>query len=435
MSSDNEAMEAEERFQRLYRSLAKGRIAEGRGEAPLSLERPDREQALLDPTEAQERFGCFIDIFDEPADRKGDAFRIAIKDVFAFDGHRPSAGVPSHRFDFGLTDSPVIRVLRQAGAQIAGTTHLCPWCYLPHEENPYLPMPTHPLGEDLLIGGSSSGSAVAVAAGIVDAALGTDTGGSVRIPAALCGLYGLKPSRDRISTAGVMPLSQTNDTVGILARSPDLVAQVFDVLRGDRVEDMGFDPAASFAVPDGAFDSVAPEVVQAGTALSNRLTDLGLSRTATDALPLDELNGCASVVTGFEAARLHRESLARFPEDYKGASGERLAVALEFTAADYAQALAQRADLFEAVMERCFAGADYLVMPVSRHYALTRTAFYAGWTGGGLDLLSLNRWVNLLGLPSISIPVDVAVLPVGIQIVGRPHSDETLIELARKLAD
>lgn len=402
--------------------------------SPSSLDTVEVGSGAVDLSFIQSRYGCFVDIFDKAhGDVQGP--RIAVKDVFAFRGHRPSAGVPQHAHDFVLPDSPAIERLLRAGAAIVGTTHLPPWCYLAVEDNPYLAPPRHPSGDEFLIGGSSGGAAVAVASGAVAAALGTDTGGSVRIPAALCGVYGFKPSRGRIEVEGVMPLSPTNDTVGILAADAPLLRTLFDVLKSDVTKATGDRSSASFAIPAGAFDRVDEEIARAGRLLRERLASLGLAEHETAGLPLVELNQCASVVTGFEAAAIHRGSLSLHPGDYQGAVGERLAAAIAIDADTYSDAMAERTRLLEYVMELCFGECDWLLLPVVNRYAPTREAVAAEGSAAGIELLSLNRWVNLIGLPALAIPVDVgAGLPASVQLVGRPYADEKLLDLAVSLS-
>lgn len=385
----------------------------------------------------QSQFGCFVKIFDTPYGNNGNGVPIAVKDVFGFGAHRPTAGVPGRSDYIHVSESPAIDRLIQAGASIIGTTKLPPWCYLPVEYNPSVSPPNNPLGDGLLVGGSSSGSAVAVASGLVPAALGTDTGGSVRIPAALTGLYGFKPSLGRISVEGVVPLGETQDTVGIISRTVDWLSRFFTVLKEDRV-DLGNRPLR-IGCPANAFDNSNIEMVQAADIISGILLKLGATITRCSPLPFGDLNQNAGLITGFEAARLHQQGLMASPEDYVGSVRERLLVGLSIDEKIYRQQMGRRAGLLDFVLRQVFADKDILLLPSVNCYAPTRAlcpeddpAAVARMT---LDLLSTNRWVNLLGLPSMTLPVSLPgkFIPASVQFVGKPYRDEELIELAAKV--
>lgn len=419
---------AEYDFQQRYEAyLQAHRVVEKRAPGWQFADTPCRLTQELHALQA--RYRCFIDIFEAP-ERSSHHLSIAVKDVFFFPGHKPSAGVPRHAFRLEMEDSSALRRLNQAGARVAATTHLSPWCYLPVEDNPHLPSPVNPKGGNLLIGGSSSGSAVAVACAGVTAALGTDTGGSVRIPAALCGVFGFKPSRGRISKDGVMPLSRTNDTIGIIAADVAIVQNMFSVMKQDENVLASLSPGTrSLGIPSGIFDAADREIKNAGLSVLKKLRHLGVHVAATEPLPLGDLNLCASAITGWEAYRLHSENLRLSPDDYTDAVKERLQAAQRVGREDYILAMKTRAKLLTEIMERCFGQHGFVMLPVVNRYAAARDMRPAELN---LDLLSLNRWVNLLGLPAIAVPVSVAdTPPASVQIVGRPGEDEALLDLAR----
>jgi aspartyl-tRNA(Asn)/glutamyl-tRNA(Gln) amidotransferase subunit A len=387
----------------------------------------------------QDRFGCFIEIFDAPHGEGDAVLPIAIKDVFGFGAHRPSGGVPTRSDHIKVPKSSAIERLVMAGASIVGTTKLSPWCYLPLEQNSSMEPPTNPLGSDLLVGGSSSGSAVAVAAGAVLAALGTDTGGSVRIPAALCGLYGFKPTVGRVPIDGVVPLGKTQDTVGILAKDPRYLRLLFDAMKSDHVEpDRGDSGKYNFCIPANGFDFCDGEISQAGNLMREVLVAGGADIVSCPPLPLDAMNKYAAIITGFEAARLHLLGLRDHPEDYVQSVRDRLLVGLAIDDQNYQHALDWRGACLNYVLEQIFSGSDFLILPTVNRYAQTREQSREGDGSStaalSVELLSMNRWVNMLGLPAITVPVPLPdKIPAAIQIVGRHYSDEALIKIAARL--
>lgn len=387
---------------------------------------------------SQDRYGCFIEIFDAP---HGDgAFPIAVKDVFGFGGHRPTGGVPARSDHIKVPESSAIARLVEAGAAIVGTTKLSPWCYLPLEQNPSIEPPTNPLGSDLLVGGSSSGSAVAVAAGAVPAALGTDTGGSVRIPAALCGLYGFKPTVGRVPIDGVIPLGKTQDTLGILAKDSRYLRPLFDAMKSDHVSvGCGDNEKYSFCISVNSFDFCDSEIARAGNLLQEVLVAYGADVVSSPPLPLNSMNKYAAIITGYEAVRLHFIGLRDFPEDYVQSVRDRLLVGLAIDDQNYQQALDWRAACLSYVLGKIFGGSDFLILPTVNRYAQTREQSGVNDENAtaalSVELLSMNRWVNMLGLPAVTVPVPLSnKIPAAIQIVGRHYTDEALINIATSLA-
>ncbi|KAI7257790.1 hypothetical protein KC345_g10699, partial [Hortaea werneckii] len=163
-----------------------------------------------------------------------DGLSFTVKDVFAVAGHRSSAGNPDwlRSHEPPAAHAPAVLKLLQAGAALHGAAHTDELMYSLGGENYHYGTPVNPRGEDRIPGGSSSGSAVAVASGSVDFALGTDTGGSVRVPSAYCGVYGFRPTHGAVDMEGVIPLAPGFDTVGWMAGSAELLLKVGEVLLG-----------------------------------------------------------------------------------------------------------------------------------------------------------------------------------------------------------
>ena len=181
-----------------------------------------------------EQSGAFVERFTLPPTARGplDGLRFAVKDLIDVAGHRTGCGNPTWLATHppAMVHAVCVEQLLAAGAQCEGKTITDELAFSLLGENHHYGTPLNPAAPDRVPGGSSSGSASAVACGLVDFALGTDTGGSVRVPASNCGIWGWRPSHGFVSVAGVMPLAPTLDTVGILARSMDVLHRAAAVL-------------------------------------------------------------------------------------------------------------------------------------------------------------------------------------------------------------
>ncbi|UWQ35621.1 amidase (plasmid) [Leisingera sp. M527] len=386
---------------------------------------------------AQKKTGCFLSLFSPPD--TPEAMQIAVKDIFRFDGHHPTAGLSRPPEDLDLPPSPLIARLRDAGAHIAATTKLSAWCYLPLELNELVDPPRSPICKGLLVGGSSSGSAAAVASGAVQVALGSDTGGSIRIPAALCGVYGFKPSRGAIPVQGAVPLGDTQDTIGLLAKSPADIQSVFEVLTTQLEENTASPAKPVVGIPNRLFTRTSPQIQNGLNYLTQILQHLGLECQSAAELDLDRMNATAGLITGYEAGNFHGPRIAQYPRQYPASIQRRLMIGLAVSNSIYSTAQGNRAACLGQVRQSIFTHCKWVLAPVISRHRLT----ISEWGKDGdlqaigklsLDLLSLNRWVNLLGLPSISIPIpsDEAI-PTAVQLVGAPGSDHALLQLACEL--
>ncbi len=395
------------------------------------------ETPIVPPTKAQEATGCFATI--SPNVSSASTMKIALKDIFKFDDHQPTAGLPTPPLDLNLPCSPLKARLESAGAEIVGTTKLSAWCYLPYEFNELVDPPRNPLGKGLLVGGSSSGSAVAVASGAVHVAVGSDTGGSIRIPAALCGVYGYKPSRGTIPEHGAVPLSVTQDTIGLLAKSPVDLAATFEVLSTHNEQVSSLNTKQRVGVPKNIFSFTSSQCQSALIRLTNALERLDIVSEEVAPLNLDQLNSTAGLITGYEAGAYHGPRMALHPVQYPASVRHRLITGLAVPEIAYSLAQANRLASLEEVRSSTLSRCSFILSPVLRRHGPK----ISEWGDSGdlraigklsLELLYLNRWVNLLGLPSISIPIPVNdTLPSAIQIVGAPGSDRALLELAMKI--
>ncbi len=372
---------------------------------------------------------------------------IGVKDLCETAGVRTTAGSSFLSRWVPDRDATVVRKLRDAGAVIIGKLNLHEFAFGATGINPHTGTARNPWDLDRLTGGSSSGSGAAVAAGTCFAALGSDTGGSIRMPASLCGIVGIKPTHGRVSLRGVVPLAPSLDTVGPMARDVRDAALVLQAIAGHDPDDpWSVDvPVADYTahldagvagirvgVPSAyAFDDCEAEVAAAVERAVVLLGSLGVRRVEVDGGALGVWWIAAMNVVLGEAAEVHRQryeaNAADFGEDVRGI----LTAALELPASQYVAAARLRDALRRGeAEERLFAAADVVMMPATRVVA-PRVADIA--PGDPLGSLTHNTApFNLAGLPALSIPCGVtsAGLPIGLQMVGRHWDEGTLVRVA-----
>jgi Asp-tRNA(Asn)/Glu-tRNA(Gln) amidotransferase A subunit family amidase len=343
-------------------------------------------------------------------------------------GSRHFAGhVPAH-------DAEVVRRLRAAGAVIVGKTTTHEFAYGPTGDRAANGPCANPHDSSRMAGGSSAGSAAAVAAGLVPLAVGTDTGGSVRIPAALCGVVGIRPSPDRVPTNGVFPLSWSLDSVGVMAADVAGTATGWQVCSGATAAAPAVRPdALRIGLPLG-FDRVDDVVRHGFDGLVDRLAAHGARLAPVEVPDVEELRWLYRTIQSVEAVAVHHDRMTNAPQLFDPEVLQRLRIAAQVPARDYAVALRRFTEV-RAAAGRLLDGLDLLLLPtvpiVAPPLGARDTDIGGGWTSPRDALLAHNTPFSVLGLPSVSIPVAApGVLPVGVQLVGRPHADEALLSAA-----
>lgn len=364
---------------------------------------------------------------------------ISLKDLIDVAGVVTTAG--SHVLDDRVADAtaPLVTRLLHAGAIVIGRTNLHEFALgTTSDDSAYGPV-RNPLDSTRVAGGSSGGSAAAVATGMGIGSIGTDTGGSIRIPAAACGVVGLKPGIGEVSTEGVVPLSTTLDHVGPLARSVQDAAWLFDALTGALPTDVlprGLHTVRLKRLVGYFENPLAPEVrLHLGQALA-RLQSVGVAISSGEvARAADAARAYADIVLA-EAAHWHRTYLDTRPDRYTPRVRERLLNGRDVLAVRYLESLDARSLLREAVDEAlrdCDAlvlstlpilappvGADTIVVDPEHPAPIpVRSA-----------MLKHTQLFNLTGHPAISLPVATSGLPVGLQLVGHRGRTRKLLELA-----
>lgn len=377
---------------------------------------------------------------------------LAHKDLFYRAGRLAACGSKIRRGFTPDVTATALRKLDAAGAVDCGTLHMAEFALSPTGYNEHDGHGLNPWNPAHVCGGSSSGSGIAVAALCVPAALGSDTGGSIRHPAAMCGVTGLKPTHGAVSAFGAMPLSATLDCVGPLARHARDVARLHDVIAG-------LDPAdpTTFGAPQGRCeaaltgdirgltiarvggyyaDEVAPEV---GAALDEALrvmVDLGAATRITMPPDMARLNALMHLVMSVEAATLHRRWLEERPEDYADQVRARIEPGLYYPATRYVEALAMRGPLTREWIEFAMGDADCAIvptLPIAVPTIAETTEGSPADVAGKIGLVTRHtRALNYLGLPVVAAPCGFSAngLPMSFMLVGRPWSEPLLLRIA-----
>ena len=370
---------------------------------------------------------------------------VAVKDLVDTGGLTTTMGSRHFAGHVPVRDAEVVTRLRAAGAVIVGKTTTHEFAYGPTGDRAANGPCANPHDPGRMAGGSSAGSAAAVAAGLVPLAVGTDTGGSVRIPAALCGVCGIRPSPGRIPAEGVFPLSWSLDAVGVLAADVAGTAAGWAVLSRAPVPLGGLLPGASpldglppvealrVGVPDG-FDRLADEVHSGLSTLVGRLAARGVRPVPVAVPDPDELRHLYRTIQSVEAVAVHHKRMAAAPELFDPEVLQRLRSAAEVPARVYALALRRMAEV-RAAAAHLLDGLDVLLLPtvpvVAPPLGARDTDLGGGWTSPRDALLAHTVPFSVLGLPSLSLPVPApGDLPVGVQLVGSPGGDEALLAAA-----
>jgi aspartyl-tRNA(Asn)/glutamyl-tRNA(Gln) amidotransferase subunit A len=374
---------------------------------------------------------------------------LAHKDMYYSAGKIAGCGSKIRKGWIPETTSTVIERLEGAGSFRFGALHMAEFAYGPTGHNAHWGPARNPWNPLHITGGSSSGSGAAVAARAVHAALGSDTGGSIRGPAHFCGVTGLKTSYGRVSRANAMPLSFTLDTVGPLAQTAADCGLVTSIIAGEDPLDPVttgtpvWDVAAAtrspkgltVGVPDSFYvDDLDPDVAKALDAALDTLRSLGVNVVKVTLPDQMLVSAAALVVIATEATSYHAPWLRTRADDYGAQVRSRLENGLAYSAVEYLEALRWRGPALAAHLA-ALGKVDAIIAPVSRAPAPTIVETdVGGGPGAEATVQAVTRFmrpVNYLGLPALSIPAGFSRsgLPIGLQLIGRPMRDETMVAL------
>jgi aspartyl-tRNA(Asn)/glutamyl-tRNA(Gln) amidotransferase subunit A len=375
---------------------------------------------------------------------------LAHKDMYYEAGKVVTCGSRIRRDFVATTTSTALQRLKDAGTIRLGSLQMAEFAYGPTGHNAHYGPVHNPFAFDRITGGSSSGSGAAVAARLTFAALGSDTGGSIRMPAHFCGVTGLKTTVGRVSRAGAMPLSQSLDTVGPLARSAEDCAVLLGLTAGADPHDptaisgplpdfaaatTGSIKGLTIGVPTAFYvDDLDSEVAGALDATIAALKREGANIVQVELPDQRQLTGAAQLVLAVEAAAFHKRWMIERPQDYGPQVLMRLQNGLAIPGVSYLETLRWRGPALAAHFT-AVADVDAMIAPVSPIPAPT---IAESDVGNGSDaeaviqrLTRFTRPINYLGLPALSIPAGFTRggLPVGMQLVGRSFEEAMLLRI------
>lgn len=358
--------------------------------------------------------------------------RFVAKDVFDVAGYPTGAGSPDWLRTHGAAalTAPAVQRLLDAGAELVGKSETDELAYSLMGQNAHYGTPTNPRARDRLPGGSSSGSAVAVAGGLADFALGTDCGGSVRLPASYCGILGFRPSHGRIPLDGIVPLAPSFDTVGWFARSGRLLEAVGAVLLA---EAPAFLPQRLVVATD-LFGGLAPEVATAFEPAIRKLAGAfgrREDRAVMRGIAADRL-ALFRTLQGAEAWTAHGAWISKTKPAFGPGIRERFELASRVTEGQARAAAAER-ERFAAAMAGLLGDGTAICLPTAPDIAPRRDAAPAELETARRDALLLLSIAGLARLPQVSLPLaSLAGCPLGISVIAARGADMTLLALARR---
>jgi aspartyl-tRNA(Asn)/glutamyl-tRNA(Gln) amidotransferase subunit A len=367
-----------------------------------------------------------------------DGVLFSVKDSTDIQGHTTLAGSPLlQHLPAAAADAAVVAQLKNAGAVVVGSTHMTELAFSGIGLNPKLKLLRNPLDPARVTGGSSSGAAASVAANLAEIALAGDTGGSIRIPAALCGAVGFKPSHGKISTQGIFPLSRTLDVIGPIARSVRQCADTFHTLTGYRHQWHEPLPKPKLVVVGGLASIMDTQVANVFSRAIMQLARTDYVLEDDDfAMYWEAIKGMdrTGVFTVPELLSALREVGVTDIEGVDPMISQRIAAYRSMTAVDYVSLSRQRQQHM-ATMDNYLADGRMLVLPTVPCIApeidsLTTTDAQFETTA---RLVTNCRFANLFDLPSITIPLPTAGPAVGLMLVSTRGSDGRLLAAAQRV--
>jgi aspartyl-tRNA(Asn)/glutamyl-tRNA(Gln) amidotransferase subunit A len=394
---------------------------------------------------------------------------ISLKDLIYIKGIRSTSGskilsdlVPDY-------DSTVTKRLRKAGAIIVGTNNLHEFASGITGINPHYGPSRNPWNINRMSGGSSGGSAVAVSSGMSLASIGTDTSGSIRVPASLCGIFGLKPTYGRVSRYGIMPLAPSIDHVGPLARSawdiavllqaiagydkmdpssskvgvPDYLRELASSERRDNNNDLEHSSGSTrrnfkIGIPKQFFfDMIEPKVMEIFRAFVERVQGYGITTISNvDVERTDKIFETWRPIRLAEATSIHNEWIVSRRQEYGEDVRRMLEMGFEITAVKYINALYKWREEIKDAFLKAMSGYDALLVPTTIIPAPLFDQKEVNVGGKTIDVYSclskLTTVFNITGLPALNIPAGLvdSKLPIGVQLVGRPFDESRIIKIA-----
>jgi aspartyl-tRNA(Asn)/glutamyl-tRNA(Gln) amidotransferase subunit A len=374
---------------------------------------------------------------------------MAHKDLFYRAGRPCTCGSLIRREFVPTETATVLERIDASGGIDLGALHMAEFAMSPTGFNAHYGHGRNPWNAAHVSGGSSSGSGIATAARMIFGSLGTDTGGSIRLPAAMCGVTGLKPTSRRVSTAGVMPLSWSLDCVGPIAQTARDCARLLGVIAGADFRDgnaaevpvpayeailNGSIAGMRIATPRGYYDESMNSEVRAAFDESLRvIRDLGAVIVETKVPDMALVSAMTHIVVACEAASIHRRWLVERPLDYADQVRARIEPGLYYPATRYIEAVSLRSRIAREYVATVLGDCDIVCLPTTTGPVPTIEATTAGNPVEIAETIGATthctRAINYLGLPALSVPAGFssAGLPIAIQLVGRPFDEATVL--------
>jgi aspartyl-tRNA(Asn)/glutamyl-tRNA(Gln) amidotransferase subunit A len=365
------------------------------------------------------------------------------KDLFDVAEFKTGAGNPQWLESHSLASqtSPLINALLGAGAQCVGRVQTDELAYSLNGQNVHYGTPMNPKAPDCLPGGSSSGSVVVVARGEADFSIGTDTGGSVRVPASYCGVFGLRPTLGQLSLEHCFELASSFDTAGIFSRDLTLLKQVFDVLSHAQAGQ-----AKAYQLPVHVaktlhFDSLLAKMLSAErrSCLDAWCEQTGFTLVEHDFLTANNLNLASlsllfRTIQGFEMIATHGAWLAEYGESLDPAIYARVQWSRSITERAYFEAKAEQRHFTQKLVDAMASGTGLWLVPTTPSGPPSLTLSGDALAQYRSDLMGLTSVAGLAGLPQLHLPMDgLGEGPCGISLLGLPHSDNLLIATGEHL--
>lgn len=389
----------------------------------------------------EDQWGAFVRRFEQPIDATGpgtlDGWTLAVKDCFDVAGVPLSAGSAEFAEWHGVpsVDSWAVAALRAAGARVVGTTAMHELAYGITGINLGQGTPRNPVVEGAIPGGSSSGSAVAVAAGLSRIALGTDTGGSIRAPAALCGIWGYRPTHGLLPLTGCVPLAPSFDSVGAMAANGGDLAAVCEVLwaaAGSTPLTPGPAIERVWLVAD-AVERAGNDLQRAIDEAASRLSASGVRIRELRLHVLDEIREAQAPIQGAEAWATHQRWIDEVSPKISDDVAKLLRIGSERTEAELSEARAERIRLIALLHDKI--GSDHaLLLPAALGVApqLAEFADPDRSLANRRGMLTLHNVATIGGAPAVAFPVHgEEQLPLGAQLVGPRGRDREVLRVAR----
>lgn len=391
------------------------------------------ESAFAATAERGTELNAFITVCEAAPNATG--VPLAVKDIFDTAGIRTTYGSRIYQDQIPSQSAEAVLRLQRSGYVIVGKTNMHEFAYGMTGENPHYGPVRNPHDPTRMAGGSSGGSAAAVAAGMAELGLGTDTGGSIRIPAAMCGVVGFKPSFGAISVKGCFPLAPSFDHVGVLARAVEPCAHAFSALTG---KPLAMSPAEVDAVRIGVLEPFASECAPGVEASFRAAVSMFPHRRAVDFLTPESFDNAPMLYP--ESLAVHRRSFPARAVEYGHDVAARLQRGFDFSAVAYL-ACRERLKEFRTRCERSLGEFDVLALPTLPIVAPllgSKTVTIAGRSCELREILARNnRIFNCLGWPALAIPCGDAEcgMPASLTLVGAPGSDAFVLAVGATLLD